>query len=127
MLRAITILILAFLTSPALAQTQADMIRHACNDFQKVDKQLNAAYSQLRKACKRDTVFLGRLKGAQQAWIKLRDAQTDMLYPLGPNSGTMQPLQRCMYQTDITQKRTEDLKAWIKLAPDFDRTICTGL
>lgn len=111
--------------SPAFAQTQAEMTQQACGDFQKADKALNVYYAQLKNTCKNDAAFLKRLKSARQTWIKLRDVQTDLLYPMGPAVGTMQPLLRCTNMTDMTQKRTVEFKKWNKDAREV--YLCDGV
>ena len=114
----IVLLILCCLSMPAFAQTQSEMTRQACEDYTKADKALNAAYMRLKNTCQKDPAFLKQLKVTQQLWITLRDAEADLLYPLGPTSGTMQPLLRCAKMMEMTQKRTVDLKQWYKDAKD---------
>lgn len=118
-------LFLTVLACPAFAQTQAEMTQQACSDYSKADKALNKAYAQLRTTCKNDAAFLKRLTETQKTWIKLRDSQTDLLYPLGPGVGTMQPLLRCTNMADMAQKRTADLKKWNKDAHDI--YLCDGV
>lgn len=80
----------------------------ALQEYKQADAALNAAYQQL--VTRLDKAQLGRLKGAQRAWITFRDAQCR--YEAGVyEGGSMAPLVHSSCLTQLTQQRTKDLNA----------------
>jgi len=64
----------AFPTSHANAQSQAEMNHQAVKDFKKADAELNSAYAALMTKLP-DADSKRKLKESQRAWIAFRDAE----------------------------------------------------
>jgi len=109
-----------------MGQTQLEINENASADFQKADKELNSAYKKILKEYSTDLAFIKNLKIAQNLWIKFRDAEVNMKYPQREPGyyGSIQPTCWSMYMTELTQKRTKELKIWLTGIPEGDA--CTG-
>ena len=92
---------------PIHAQTQAEMNHSAYRDYQKADAALNAAYKKLAGVLNAEEKT--QLKTAQLAWLKFRDAEATFL-SAREQGGTIYPTVHSMNMTDLTQKRTQELK-----------------
>jgi uncharacterized protein YecT (DUF1311 family) len=92
--------------------TQADMNICSYQDFQKADKELNDLYQQQLKWLPQQS-SKQRLKAAQLAWIKFRDASC--LYEAGPQeeSGTIWPTEQNSCLSSLTKKRVIELKDYL--------------
>jgi len=101
-------------TSP---QTQADMTICAGKDYEKADKQLNAAYQKVRKQlAERDKTAdesgkgaVDALVAAQRAWVAFRDANCDA-FGFQARGGTMEPMLVAGCIAELTDARTKQLK-----------------
>jgi uncharacterized protein YecT (DUF1311 family) len=109
-----------------IGQTQLEMNTEASTEYQKADKELNSTYKKILKEYSSDLVFIKNLKIAQNIWIKFRDAEVNMKYP--PREPgyyrSIQPTCWSMYMTELTQKRTKELKIWLTGIPEGDA--CSG-
>jgi uncharacterized protein YecT (DUF1311 family) len=92
------------------ARTQMDMNECADREYRKADAELNRVYQQLMRASGgRDA----KLKSAQLAWIKFRDAECD--YEAAFNEGgSMQPMTYSFCLADVTRARTKQLRDSLK-------------
>jgi uncharacterized protein YecT (DUF1311 family) len=119
-------LVLFISTNFSFAQTQLEMNTEAGNSFLKADKELNSTYNKILKEYKSDTVFIKNLKTAQNIWIKFRDAEMEMKYPLREPGyyGSIQPVCRYTYLEELTKKRTKELKIWLTGIEEGD--CCSG-
>lgn len=98
------------------AMTQAEMNECANMDFQIADGELNRIYSAIQSRYSEDKLFLKKLKKAQLAWIKLRDADFEMQFPHADSPsyyGSIFPTCADSYKTDLTLKRVAFLKEWL--------------
>ncbi|AKC08045.1 MULTISPECIES: lysozyme inhibitor LprI family protein [Rhizobium/Agrobacterium group] len=101
-------------TSP---QTQADMTICAGKDYEKADKQLNAAYQKVRKQlAERDKTAdesgkgaVDALVAAQRAWVAFRDANCDA-FGFQARGGTMEPMLVSSCLADMSNKRADELR-----------------
>jgi uncharacterized protein YecT (DUF1311 family) len=111
-------LALAF-TTPATAQTQAQMNDTARADYDKADAAMNAQWKTTYAAMKaRDTRNTSRGGGfgyaaatlaSQRAWLAFRDRQCTI--EAGQyNGGTMAPMVRASCLTRLTKERTVQLR-----------------
>jgi uncharacterized protein YecT (DUF1311 family) len=93
------------------ASSQAELNTCASDAFSKADAELNQVYQQLLKKYAGDNGLVRRLRLAQQAWLRFRDANVGALYP-EPESGqgSVNPMCRAMEMARLTMERTEDLK-----------------
>jgi uncharacterized protein YecT (DUF1311 family) len=62
-------------TSPARAQSTAEMVSEADARFKRADRRLNAAYQKL--LARADATGKAKLRKAQRAWLAFRDAECE--------------------------------------------------
>jgi uncharacterized protein YecT (DUF1311 family) len=93
--------------STGLGQTQAQMNREASRAYQTADSALNRIYHKLMTTL--DPGTRSKLKTAQTAWIKFRDAEADFRASK-VQGGSVYPMTRSMYLTDLTKHRTQELE-----------------
>jgi uncharacterized protein YecT (DUF1311 family) len=92
------------------ARTQVEMNECADRQYQKADAELNRVYQQLMRASGGKDA---KLKTAQLAWIKFRDAECD--YEAAFNEGgSMQPMTYSFCLADVTTARTKQLRESLK-------------
>ena len=121
------LLLIAFTSISALAQTQAEMDREACNEYRKADVELNRVYQQVLGEYKADGLFVEKLRGAQRAWVVYRDAQMEALYPARDPQrayGSVHRMCRCQALTELTLQRVEELRRWVMGVEAGD--VCAG-
>ena len=106
------LLLAASLPLMANAQTQAEMNVTAGKQYDRADKTMTAAYKRLMS--KLDAKGKARLKKAQIAWIKFRDAEADLLSSK-VEGGSIYPMVYAEHLTEITTQRTKELNAAYKL------------
>ena len=111
-----SLLILVALTG---AQTQADMNRHALNDWNRADAAMNAQYRITMAALKRmdadpapdnNPGYAATLLASQRAWITYRDA-TCVVEGYGFRGGSAEPAERNACEARLTRARTAWLEA----------------
>jgi len=93
------------------------MNKDAYGLFQSADKELNEVYNQILSEYKKDEIFIENLRKAQNIWIQFRDAELNMKFPDYPGNhyGSMHPVCRAFYLRDLTENRTETLRAWLEI------------
>jgi uncharacterized protein YecT (DUF1311 family) len=92
------------------AQTQAEINAQARADFAKADLDLNKTYQAV--LAKLPTAEKQKLKEAQRAWVKSRDAEAASAAKEA-EGGSIAPTIRYGRMTDLTRKRIAELKAMI--------------
>jgi uncharacterized protein YecT (DUF1311 family) len=125
--RAWLLLIVVLTPLSALTQTQAEMDREACGEYQKADAELNRVYQQVLGEYKADILFVEKLRVAQRAWLAYRDAQLGALYPARDPQrayGSVHRMCRCQALTELTLERTEVLRRWVMGVEAGD--VCAG-
>lgn len=123
------LLILSFfllISNYGFSQTQLEINVGANSDYRKADKELNSTYQKIIKEYRADPVFIKNLKIVQNIWIKFRDAEVNVKYPPREPGyyGSIQPTCWNMYMTELTQKRTKELKIWLAGIEEGD--VCSG-
>lgn len=93
------------------AYSTVEMNECASQDYEYVDKQLNLVYKRLMS--KLDSVGKEKLKSAQLAWLKFRDTQAELDADLF-RDGTGSTVLFLSSKTSSTQKRVEELQAYLK-------------
>jgi len=93
------------------SQTQADLNICWGNQYKAADTRLNQAYRQFMT--KLDDEEKVQLKGAQTAWVKYRDTNCDFVGDQF-KGGSMRPMIAAICLTDLTDSRTNELKAQMK-------------
>ena len=95
------------------AMTQYAMNRCAAEEFQKADAELNKIYRQLvTDAGPAEKV---KLRAAQLAWIKFRDAHGDY-EAFGNTGGSIYPMVYSFCLAEVTRERTRQFKEILKEA-----------
>ena len=123
----VSILLILLASANSFAQTQAELNRDACATYKNADAEMNRTYKQVLDKYQRDTVFIEKLKAAQRAWIKFRDADLESLYPeRGTHSayGSVNPMCLCVALSELTKERTKSLKRWVDGVEEGD--VCAG-
>lgn len=109
------------------AMTQEAMNDCADINLQQADGELNRVYYALQQNYLKDKLFLKKLKEAQLAWIKLRDADFEMKFPHAKDKshyGSSFPLCAANYKTQLTLQRVAFLKEWLVGGVEGD--VCNG-
>ncbi|AZG74781.1 lysozyme inhibitor LprI family protein [Shewanella livingstonensis] len=109
------------------AQTQREMTLCQGVNLTKADAELNRVYNLIRKVYADDKEFLSKLKASQLAWIKLRDADLEMSFPLADKQlqyGSIYRMCAMGIETKQTLQRVEYLKKWLAGVKEGD--VCSG-
>lgn len=120
-------LILIISSNFCFGQTQLEMNQEADENYKKADKELNVVYNKILKSYQTDANFISKLKAAQNAWIKFRDAEMDALFPEEQKRlyyGSVFPMCWSMALTSLTKERIEKLKIWLTGIEEGD--MCSG-
>jgi uncharacterized protein YecT (DUF1311 family) len=121
------LLLLSFNLMSASGQTQTDLNKSACDEYQRKDTELNKTYLQVLNLYKDDAAFIQKLKLAQRAWITFRDAQLAALFPAADTQveyGSIYPVCRSQTLSELTAQRTAQLRRWIDGIEEGD--VCGG-
>ncbi len=107
MKRFFSLLTIVLISHCSFAQTQMEINEDAHRQLDKADQELNRVYKEVLKEYKGDTIFIKNLKIAQLQWIKIRDAEMDMMYPEREYgySGSMHPMCWSFYKKELTDER----------------------
>jgi len=109
------------------AQTQAEMNKKAWDDFAKADQKLNDVYKKILFVYADNKQFIKKLKTAQVAWIKFRDAHLESVYSASNQQveyGSMFPMCYSMEEQIITEARIKQLEQWLNGVEEGDT--CSG-
>lgn len=107
--------------------TQLEMNQCGEVGYNEADTELNTIYKKIKEIYREDRVFLEKLKKAQLAWIKLRDADLDLQYPHADEPqyyGSVFPMCAADYKAQLTRQRTEFLRQWLTGVEEGD--VCGG-
>jgi uncharacterized protein YecT (DUF1311 family) len=106
--------------SSAFCQTQFEMNNESANSYKKADKELNEIYRKVLYEYQSDTVFVKNLKASQKIWIKFRDAELNMKYPVKEPGwyGSMHPMCVYGYLEKLTRARIITLTEWLSGVAD---------
>ena len=111
----------------ASSKTQSDM--NVCEgvSYKNADDELNRVYQLIRKVYQDEPEFLSKLKTSQLAWIKLRDADLEMMFPLKDKRlhyGSVYSMCSSGVSKTLTIQRIEYLKQWLVGISEGD--VCSG-
>jgi uncharacterized protein YecT (DUF1311 family) len=106
------------------AKTQRSLNDCAGKDGVDAERDLNATYQSILKKYADSPAFVERLRAAQRAWLKFRDAQVEMRYPPSDQGGSVAAMCRASYKAELTQERTKQLKASLDGIEEGD--VCAG-
>ena len=95
------------------AKTQSELNDCTGQDAAKAERELNKTYQSILRKYADQPVFVDRMRVAQRAWLKFRDAQLEMRFPPSDLSGSAEPMCYALYKAELTQERTQQLKPWL--------------
>lgn len=93
----------------AKAESAIDIADCHVAAYKAADKELNIVYNDAIKA--RPAKEKQKLKAAQQAWLKYRDASIAFMVETQQETGSYGNIVIAEYQKKLTQKRVQELKA----------------
>ena len=126
-MKKIAIVFSLILSVLSFAQTQTEMNIDSYNQYLKVDKELNVVYQKILKKYSTDTLFLKKLKIAQNLWIKFRDAEAEAKFPAEDKKyeyGSIFPICYNSFLEELIRKRILELKKWLNGYDDGN--VCNG-
>ncbi|MGR9088473.1 MAG: lysozyme inhibitor LprI family protein [Gammaproteobacteria bacterium] len=107
--------------------TQLEINQCADAGYKEADAALNRTYKRIMEIYQEDKVFIEKLKKAQLAWIKLRDADFDLKFPHADEPrfyGSVLPMCATGYKEQLTLQRIAFLEQWLSGVEEGD--ICSG-
>jgi uncharacterized protein YecT (DUF1311 family) len=113
----IIIIFLLAMPTMAFSQSQSALNATAADNYRNSDKALNYVYQSVLKKNAKDTAFIKSIKTAQKAWIAFRDAEMLAKFPHKDEAmyyGSMFGLEWNSALKELTDKRTKELKAYLK-------------
>ena len=113
----IVIILLLALPTLIFSQTQTALNATAADNYRNSDKALNYVYQSVLKKNVKDAAFVKSIKAAQKAWIAFRDAEMMAKFPHKDEAmyyGSMFGLEWNSALKELTDKRTKELKAYLK-------------
>lgn len=114
----------------AKSQTQLELNEAAGAEDAAADHELNRVYQLILKKYADNPTFIKRLREAQIAWLKFRDAQIEMRFPTSakgtPNAqyGSVYPMCYASYKASLTNQRSKELREWLVGIEEGD--VCSG-
>ena len=101
------------------ALTQAAMNECADAEFAAADKEMASVYQRLMRTP--DATFKAKLREAQRAWLKFRDAHVESIYPDPQHRwyGSVRPMCVAILLKELTVERTKQLKTFLE-TPEGD-------
>ena len=107
---------------PAFAEPKA-MEEGSEELYELQERTLNDNYRRIFKLYADDPVFLNKLKAAQRAWLKFRDAELEALFPhdgkAGAKSADIESARR-VWMGRLAEERATQLARWIMGAKEDD-------
>jgi len=112
------------------AKTQSGLNECGRADDAAADRELNRVYQRILKKYADQPLFIERLREAQRAWLKYRDAQIAMKYPAAKDDreqalyGSVYPMCYATYKAELTARRSKELREWLSGTKEGD--VCAG-
>jgi uncharacterized protein YecT (DUF1311 family) len=109
------------------ATTQIERNQCATSRLKAADDELNRVYQSILNRYKNDRQFLAKLRTAQQAWLKFRDAELEAKFPFADKQaryGSVYPMCANLFLAQRTQERIKDLRQWLDGTEEGD--VCAG-
>jgi uncharacterized protein YecT (DUF1311 family) len=109
------------------AQTQLESNSCADEEYAEADAELNRVYKAILEKYKGDSKFIAKLREAQRAWLKYRDAELEAKFPHADEPhyyGSIFPMCDAQYRAQLTRERIVKLREWLDGPAEGD--ICSG-
>jgi len=122
----LTALILMTFSLSVFSQTQFELTKESSEKYLKLNEELKRVYDQIISEYGNDSIFIEKLENSQQIWIKLRDAELEMLFPEPDKRqyGSMYSICQTGHLSNLTKERIDYLEKWLK--PTSNKEGCTG-
>ena len=97
--------------------------------YDQADAKLNKVYQAVLKRYKNEPLTISKLKAAEQAWIKYRDAEIEAIFPLKSSFkeqlpyGSVFPLCHAEELQVLTENRIKELEMWLNME---EGNVCGG-
>jgi uncharacterized protein YecT (DUF1311 family) len=108
----------------SFGQSQGEMNNEEYRNYKKAESELNTVYQRIIREYNTDPEFVNNLKAAQRLWIQFRDAELKARYPDKGQYGSVLPMCRYIFLTQLTEERINTLKVWLEGIPEGD--VCSG-
>jgi uncharacterized protein YecT (DUF1311 family) len=110
-------------------QTQLEMNQAALLDLKKTENELTEVYQKViqrySKGSEADLVLVDRLRKAQRAWIKFRDAHIEAIFPSEADRRfSARPMCVAIVLTELDKARITQLREWLDGVEEGD--VCHG-
>ena len=110
-------------------QTQSEMNQAAILDLKSTEDELTRVYQKViqryAKGSEADLALVDKLRKAQRAWIKFRDAHIEAIFPSeGSRHFSARPMCAAMLQAGLTDARIKQLREWLDGLEEGD--VCAG-
>src|SRR4051794_1575973 len=107
---------------------QGDLNNCAAREYKTADNELNALYKKILRAYAKQPDVVTRLKAAQKAWVRYRDAQLEAQFP-SPRVekrefGSVYPMCYSMTLAGLTRQKTNELRMCPN--PAIEGDLCAG-
>jgi uncharacterized protein YecT (DUF1311 family) len=109
------------------AQTQLELNSCSDEEYASADRELNRLYKAIVEKYKDDPKFIAKLRDAQRAWLKYRDAEFEAKFPHAGEAnhyGSIFPMCASQYRAELTRERIAKLRVWLDGAEEGDA--CSG-
>jgi uncharacterized protein YecT (DUF1311 family) len=106
------------------AKTQSELNDCTGQSAAEAERELNKTYQSILKKYTDQPAFVGRMRLAQRAWLRFRDAQLEMRFPPSDQSGSAEPMCYAQYKAELTAQRTQQLRPWLQGIEEGD--VCAG-
>jgi uncharacterized protein YecT (DUF1311 family) len=113
-------------TGGGSTSTQLEINQSAGSRLEAADAELNRVYREIRRQYLGQPRFLEKLKLAQRAWIRFRDAELEALFPPTADGdpmtsyGSIYPMCFAEAKERLTRERTAALRQWLDPVPEGD-------
>lgn len=100
------------------AQTQFELNSCASDEYAAADKELNQVYQGVLERYKGDAKFIVKLREAQRAWLRYRDAEFEAKFPHHQEVdyleyGNVFPMCANVYRVQLIRERITKLREWL--------------
>lgn len=112
--------VLAF--QSAFAETDGN----TCEEYQRIDKDLNRIYNKVLAEYSLDEAFIKKFIASQAAWESYRDSYVESLFPdTNDKSSTLEQC-RCTEKSDLTKDRIDQIIVWLEGSDPEEPSECSG-
>jgi len=97
----------AFKACADKAQAQSQLNKCASDEAERADMELNAAYKKLLSIIAGDSLAIAKVRGAEKAWLRYRDAYIEAIYPAQDKQlayGTEYPMDVNLLRAKLTRE-----------------------